>query len=59
EVVMDDASDNVVRDDDQPQYASEPKINKTPNLDWFTQPPMPPTPDPEWNKCPVVLDQPE
>ncbi|GKD60114.1 hypothetical protein Tco_1297623 [Tanacetum coccineum] len=29
------------------------------DADWFTQPPMPPTLDPEWNKCQVVLDQPE
>ncbi|GJU25600.1 hypothetical protein Tco_1164221 [Tanacetum coccineum] len=59
EVVMDDASDDVVHDDEQPQDASEPKTTKTPNLKWFTQPPRPPTPDPEWNKRQVVLDQPE
>ncbi|GJR05798.1 hypothetical protein Tco_0528782 [Tanacetum coccineum] len=47
EVVMDDADDDVVHDDEQPQDASEPKTTKTPNLDWFTQPPRPPTPDPE------------
>ncbi|GJS11453.1 retrovirus-related pol polyprotein from transposon TNT 1-94 [Tanacetum coccineum] len=28
---------------------SEPKTTKTPNPEWFTQPPRPPTPDPEWN----------
>ncbi|GJZ49437.1 hypothetical protein Tco_0603627, partial [Tanacetum coccineum] len=28
------------------------------DADWFKQPPRPPTPDPEWNKCQVVLDQP-
>ncbi|GJT11487.1 hypothetical protein Tco_0858529 [Tanacetum coccineum] len=50
EVVMDDAGDDVVRDDDQPQDTSEPKTAKTPNPKWFTQPPRPPTPDPEWNK---------
>ncbi|GJS60831.1 hypothetical protein Tco_0655615 [Tanacetum coccineum] len=59
EVVMDDAGEDVVRDDDQPQDASEPKTAKTLNPEWFTQPPRPPTPDPEWNKCQVVLDQPE
>ncbi|GKC20000.1 hypothetical protein Tco_1022150 [Tanacetum coccineum] len=50
EVVMDDAGDDVGHDDDQPQDISEPKTTKTSNLDWFTQPPRPPTPDPEWNK---------
>ncbi|GKC74837.1 hypothetical protein Tco_1120720 [Tanacetum coccineum] len=49
----------VVGDDDQPQDTSEPKTTKTPNLEWFTQPPRPPTPDPEWNKRQVVPDQPE
>ncbi|GJS85857.1 hypothetical protein Tco_0752398 [Tanacetum coccineum] len=47
EVIMDDAGDDVVRDDDQPQAASKPKTSKTPNLEWFKQPPRPPTPDPE------------
>ncbi|GKC29899.1 hypothetical protein Tco_1037193 [Tanacetum coccineum] len=50
EVVMDDAGEDVVRDDDQPQDSFEPKTTKTPNPEWFTQPPRPPTPDPEWNK---------
>ncbi|GJR72266.1 hypothetical protein Tco_0084631, partial [Tanacetum coccineum] len=50
EVVMDDAGEDVVRDDDQPQDTSEPKTAKTPNPEWFTQPPRPPTPDSEWNK---------
>ncbi|GJT49732.1 hypothetical protein Tco_0975889 [Tanacetum coccineum] len=59
EVVMDDASEDVVRDDDPPQDASEPKTGKTLNLEWFTQPPRPPTPDPEWNKLQVVLGQPK
>ncbi|GKF95553.1 hypothetical protein Tco_0288288, partial [Tanacetum coccineum] len=45
EVVMDDASKDVVHDDDQPQYDSEPKTTKTPNLEWFMQPLRPPTPD--------------
>ncbi|GJT21569.1 hypothetical protein Tco_0891506 [Tanacetum coccineum] len=63
EVVMDDAvhtaSEDVVRDDEQPQDTSEPKTNKTPNQDWFKQPPRPPTPCLEWKKRQVVLDQPE
>ncbi|GKD36972.1 hypothetical protein Tco_1257179, partial [Tanacetum coccineum] len=59
EVVMDDAGDDVGHDDDQPQDTSEPKTTKTSNLDWFTQPLRPPTPDLEWNKRQVVLDQPE
>ncbi|GJS72805.1 hypothetical protein Tco_0705646 [Tanacetum coccineum] len=58
-VVMDYAGDDVVHDDDQPQDASKSKTAKTPNPEWFTQPPRPPTPDQEWNKCQVVLDQPE
>nr|GEU76465.1 hypothetical protein [Tanacetum cinerariifolium]GEU81708.1 hypothetical protein [Tanacetum cinerariifolium] len=62
-VVMDDAvntaGEDVVRDDDQPQDTLEPKTNKTPNQDWFKQPPKPPTLDPEWNKHQVILDQPE
>ncbi|GKA73957.1 hypothetical protein Tco_0780259 [Tanacetum coccineum] len=58
-VVMDDAGDDVVRDNDQPQDTSEPKTSKTLNPEWFTQPLRPPTSDPEWNKRQVVLDQPE
>ncbi|GJX21890.1 hypothetical protein Tco_0226335 [Tanacetum coccineum] len=57
EVVMDDAGEDVVRDDDQPQDSFEPKITKTPNLEWFTQPPRPPTPDSEWNKRQYVLNR--
>ncbi|GKE02784.1 hypothetical protein Tco_1390767 [Tanacetum coccineum] len=59
EVVTDDANEDVVHDDDQPQDTSEPKTAKTPNPEWFTQPPKPPTPDPEWNKHQVILGQPE
>ncbi|GJZ12191.1 hypothetical protein Tco_0546950 [Tanacetum coccineum] len=47
EVVMDDAGENVVHGDDQPQDTSKPKTAKTPNPYWFKQPPRPPTPDPE------------
>ncbi|GJX58428.1 hypothetical protein Tco_0289818 [Tanacetum coccineum] len=63
EVVMDDgvntAGEDAVHDDNLPQDTSEPKTYKTPNQDWFKQPPRPPTPDPEWNKHQVILDQPE
>ncbi|GJZ43443.1 hypothetical protein Tco_0590698 [Tanacetum coccineum] len=63
EVVMDDAvntaGEDVVYDDDKPQYTSEPKTYKTLNQDWFKQPPRPPTLDPELNKRQVVLDQPK
>ncbi|GJZ20714.1 hypothetical protein Tco_0557304, partial [Tanacetum coccineum] len=48
-VVMDDAGDDVVHDEDQPQDAFEPKTTKTLNPNWFTQPSRPPTPDPECN----------
>ncbi|GKB59542.1 hypothetical protein Tco_0915728, partial [Tanacetum coccineum] len=56
EVIMDDAG--VAHDDNPPQDTSEPKTRKTLNPKWFKQPPRPPTPDPEWNKRQVVLDQP-
>ncbi|GKB71610.1 hypothetical protein Tco_0933022 [Tanacetum coccineum] len=59
EVVIDDAGEDVVHNDDQPQDTSEPRTVKTPNPEWFTQPPRPPTPDLEWNKRHVVLDQPK
>nr|GEV37374.1 hypothetical protein [Tanacetum cinerariifolium] len=59
EVVMDDACDYVVHNDDQPLDASKPKTIKNLNPNWFKQPSRPPTLDPEWNKCQVVLDQPE
>ncbi|GKB96439.1 hypothetical protein Tco_0982576 [Tanacetum coccineum] len=44
EMVMDDVGADVVSDDDQPQDASKPKTDKTP--EWFKQPTRPPTPDP-------------
>nr|GEU93733.1 hypothetical protein [Tanacetum cinerariifolium] len=50
EVVMDDVSEDVVHDDDQPQDTSKPKTTNNPNPEWFTQPLRPPTPDPKWNK---------
>nr|GEW34383.1 hypothetical protein [Tanacetum cinerariifolium]GEW36854.1 hypothetical protein [Tanacetum cinerariifolium] len=58
EVIMDDAGDDVANDDNPPQDTSEPKTRKTLNPYWFKQPLRPPTPNPEWNKCHVVLDQP-
>ncbi|GJX53291.1 hypothetical protein Tco_0281660 [Tanacetum coccineum] len=48
----------LARDDYQPQDTSKPKTRKTLNLEWFKLPSSPPTHDPEWNKCQVVLDQP-
>nr|GFA71985.1 hypothetical protein [Tanacetum cinerariifolium] len=48
---------HVVLDDVQPKDALEPKTDKTPNHNWFKQPLRPPTPNPEWNKYQVVLDQ--
>ncbi|GJX08558.1 hypothetical protein Tco_0196490 [Tanacetum coccineum] len=62
-VAMDDAvntaGEDVIRDDDQPLDTSESQTYKIPNQDWFKQPPRPPTPDLEWNKRQVVLDQPK
>ncbi|GJS88909.1 hypothetical protein Tco_0771545 [Tanacetum coccineum] len=49
-VVMDDAGNDVVHDEDQPQDGSEPKTTKTLNPDWFKQPLRPLTPNPKWNK---------
>ncbi|GJX79469.1 hypothetical protein Tco_0327618 [Tanacetum coccineum] len=48
----------VVNDADQPQDDLEPKTDSAPKHDWFKQPPRPPTPDPEWNKCQIIDDQP-
>nr|GEZ54666.1 hypothetical protein [Tanacetum cinerariifolium] len=47
---MDDAGDDVVHDDDQPQDTFKPKTAKTLNLEWFTQPSRPSTLDSKWNK---------
>nr|GEX46328.1 hypothetical protein [Tanacetum cinerariifolium] len=50
-VVMEDAGDDVVHDDDdQLQDDFEHKTAKTPNPKWFTQPLRPLTPVLEWNK---------
>nr|GEW95030.1 hypothetical protein [Tanacetum cinerariifolium] len=40
-------SEDVVRNDDLPQDTFKPKAAKTLNLEWFTQPPSPPTLDPK------------
>ncbi|GKF27753.1 hypothetical protein Tco_0094095 [Tanacetum coccineum] len=58
EVIMDDAGNDVAHDNSPPQDTSETKTRKTLNPEWFNQPPRPLTPDPEWNKHQVVLDQP-
>ncbi|GKA93525.1 hypothetical protein Tco_0815511 [Tanacetum coccineum] len=58
-VNLDDATENVVNNDDQPQDDSEPQKNHAPKHDWFKQPLWPPTPDLEWNTCQVVDNQPE
>nr|GEU96584.1 hypothetical protein [Tanacetum cinerariifolium] len=46
EVLMNDAGDDLVYDDDQPQATSKSKASKTLNPEWFKQPSRPPTPDP-------------
>nr|GEZ81662.1 hypothetical protein [Tanacetum cinerariifolium] len=53
EVIIDASNDDVVNDVDQPQNDISPKHN------WFTQPPRPPTLDPEWNKGKAVDDSQE
>ncbi|GJS90449.1 hypothetical protein Tco_0773085 [Tanacetum coccineum] len=58
EVILDDVGGDVARDDNPPQVTSEPKTRKTLNPEFFKQPLRPPTPDLEWNKRQVVLDQP-
>nr|GEW02047.1 ribonuclease H-like domain-containing protein [Tanacetum cinerariifolium] len=52
EVIMVDADDDVVCDDDQLQAAFEPMTTKTLNLKLFKQPPRPPS---EWNKCHRII----
>ncbi|GJS71143.1 hypothetical protein Tco_0703984 [Tanacetum coccineum] len=62
-VVMDDlettANEDVVNDADHPQDNVAPNIDEPFRDTWFKQPLRPPTPDPEWNKCQVVTDQPK
>ncbi|GJY66404.1 hypothetical protein Tco_0468642 [Tanacetum coccineum] len=59
EVNLDAAIENVVKSDDQPQDDSKPQTDSVPKHNWFKQPPRPPSPDPEWNMCQVIDDQPE
>ncbi|GJU43763.1 hypothetical protein Tco_1201029 [Tanacetum coccineum] len=58
-----DAEENIVDEmsnaDEQPYGEDAPKIDNGLKNNWFKQPPRPPTPDPEWNKCLIVDDQPE
>ncbi|GJR83921.1 hypothetical protein Tco_0154706 [Tanacetum coccineum] len=58
-----DAEEKIIHDmdnvDGQPDSEAEPNIDNAPKNNWFKKPPKPPTPDPEWNKCQVVDDQPE
>ncbi|GKB51614.1 hypothetical protein Tco_0902367 [Tanacetum coccineum] len=57
------AKENIIDEmgnaDKQPDGEAEPNTENAPKNDWFKQPTRPPTPDPEWNKCQVVDDQPE
>ncbi|GJR36731.1 hypothetical protein Tco_1212415 [Tanacetum coccineum] len=41
------------------ESSKKPSSTKETPKDWFKQPPRPSTPDPEWNKRQVVLDQPK
>ncbi|GJV15660.1 hypothetical protein Tco_1360983 [Tanacetum coccineum] len=51
--------DDMANDANQPPDDSTQTKDKDPKKDWFKQPPRPPNPDPEWNKCQVVDDQPD
>ncbi|GKC79422.1 hypothetical protein Tco_1130196, partial [Tanacetum coccineum] len=57
------AKENIIDEmgnaDEQPDGEAEPNTKNALKNDWFKQPPRPPTPDPEWNKCQVIDDQPE
>ncbi|GKF28046.1 hypothetical protein Tco_0094388, partial [Tanacetum coccineum] len=60
EVEMDEvntATEDVVHDTNQPHDDSTQAKDKAPMQCLFKQPPRPPTPDLDWNKCQVVLDQ--
>ncbi|GJQ92604.1 hypothetical protein Tco_0003743 [Tanacetum coccineum] len=61
EVEMDDpvntAAEDVALNADQLHDDSTQAKDKALKQDWFKQPLRPPTPDPEWNKRQVVLDQ--
>ncbi|GJT38703.1 hypothetical protein Tco_0938568 [Tanacetum coccineum] len=51
--------DDMVTDADQIPDDSTQTKDKAPKYDRFKQPPRPPTPDPEWKKHEVVVDQPK
>ncbi|GJT48165.1 hypothetical protein Tco_0974322 [Tanacetum coccineum] len=63
EVEMDDvintATEYVVHDANQPHDDSTQAKDKVSKKDWFIKPPSPLTPDLEWKKRQVILDQPE
>nr|GEW30421.1 hypothetical protein [Tanacetum cinerariifolium] len=42
-----------------PNGEATPNTDNAPKSNWFKQPPRPPNPDPEWNKCQVIDDQPK
>ncbi|GKA84073.1 hypothetical protein Tco_0805668, partial [Tanacetum coccineum] len=56
---IEQTADDVANDADQPFDDSTQTKDKDPKKDWFKQPSRPPTPDQEWNKRQVVVDQPE
>ncbi|GKA91808.1 hypothetical protein Tco_0813733 [Tanacetum coccineum] len=57
-----DVEENIIDEignvDEQPDGEAAPNTDNAPKNNWFKQPLRPPTPDPEWNKCHVVDDQP-
>ncbi|GJU14815.1 hypothetical protein Tco_1142781 [Tanacetum coccineum] len=58
-----DAEENIVDEignaDEQPDGEASLKTDNARRNNWFKQPPRPLTPDPEWNTCQVVDDQPQ
>ncbi|GJZ54399.1 hypothetical protein Tco_0609284 [Tanacetum coccineum] len=58
-----DAKENIVHDmgnaDEQLDGEAAPKTDNAPKNNWFKQPPRPPTPDSERNKCRIIDDQQE
>ncbi|GJS38614.1 hypothetical protein Tco_0563657 [Tanacetum coccineum] len=52
-----DVKENIV--DETGNADKHPDGEAAPKNDWFKQPPRPPTPDLEWNKCQVIDDQPK
>ncbi|GJV41950.1 hypothetical protein Tco_1420390 [Tanacetum coccineum] len=57
-----DVEENIIDEignmDEQPDGEAAPNTDNAPKNNWFKHPLRPPTPDPEWNKCHVVDDQP-